>query len=91
MSAAFHFSLIVGIGRSVLSVKMRTILLRFVCNHFRADAKNKSTTCDIFVRLFVGGKVPALFEDNELCSGDGLVDVPGRERSDVHIVAACND
>src|SRR5882757_4977835 len=79
MSAAFHFSLI-----SVLDVaawRLRCELFRLCWWVQAASSSGLAEKCldylHVFVRLFVGGEMAALFEDDELCFGNGFIDVPG--------------
>src|ERR1700741_2535095 len=45
----------------------------------------------VFVRFFVGGQMAALFEDDELCSGNCFVDVPRCNWRDIHVVSSGDD
>src|SRR5882757_9258323 len=93
MSAAFHFSLI-----SVLDVaawRLRCELFR-LCRCVQAVSssglvKKCADHLHVLVRFFVGWQMAALLEDDELCSGNGFVDVPGGNRCDVHIVSSGDD
>src|SRR6266702_1780939 len=86
MSAAFHFSLI-----SVLDVaawRLRCELFPLCRCVQAASSSGLAEKCldylHVFVRFFLGGQMTALFEDDELCSGNCLVDVPGGNRCDIH-------
>src|ERR1700733_6912570 len=72
---------------------MRTISAVFSVQSASSSglAKKRLDYLHILVRLFVGGQVSALFEDDELRSWDRLVDVPRGERSDVHVVSTSDD
>src|SRR6266481_3656971 len=78
MSAAFHFSLI-----SVLDVaawRLRCELFLSTRCVQSASPSGLAEKCvdylHVFVRLLVGGQMAAFFEDDELRSGNGFVDVP---------------
>jgi hypothetical protein len=43
---------------------------------------------NVLVWLFVRRQMAALLKEDELCSGDGMRQSPGCERSHVHVIAA---
>src|SRR6266566_2117312 len=90
MSAAFHFSLI-----SVLDVaawRLRCELFQVVLAASSSGLAEKFLDyLHVLVWLFVGGQMAALFEDDELCSGNCFVDVPGGNRRDIHVESSGDD
>src|SRR5258708_38515353 len=85
MSAAFHFSLI-----SVLDVVARKVdanysVVRCVqaASSSRLDEKGVHYL-HVFVWLFVGGQIAALFEDDELSSSNCFDHVRVGERRDIY-------
>src|ERR1700692_2874526 len=93
MSAAFHFSLISVLDVAAYWVSCELFPLRW-CVQTASPSGLTEKRVDhlhIFVRLFVGGQMPAFFEDDELRSGDCLVDVPRRHRGHVHVVSSGDD
>src|SRR5260370_20551737 len=86
MSAAFHFSLISVLDVAAWRLRCELFPLCWCASGFTSGLAEKLLDyLRVLDRLFVGGQMAALFEDNELCSGNCLVDVPGVNRRDIHV------